>query len=126
MAVNDITGTAGAQDRDVVTEPDKPEGPVSAAILAAGVGALALGVFTTLAEASTSVKNWLQWSDAVGPLAGKTLMAVIVWLVAWAALHLGLRGKAYESRRALTIALVLIALGVLGTFPTFFQLFAPE
>jgi hypothetical protein len=30
-----------------------------------------------------------------------------------------------KTRRALTIALVLIGLGVLGTFPTFFQVFAP-
>lgn len=105
---------------------DKPEGPISAAILAAGVGALALGVFTTLAEASSGVADWLRWSTAVGPLAGKTLMTVIVWLVAWAGLHLWLRGKAHETTRALSIAVVLIALGVLGTFPIFFQLFAPE
>jgi hypothetical protein len=31
---------------------DKPEGPVAAAILAAGIGSFALGLFTTLAEAS--------------------------------------------------------------------------
>ena len=102
---------------------DKPEGPIAAAIIAGGIGAAALGVFTTLAEASTGVKNWLQWSDAVGPLSGKVLMALLVWLVAWAVLHLALRNKPYETRRALTIALVLIGLGVLGTFPLFFQAF---
>jgi hypothetical protein len=125
MAVDDIA-TTGAQDRSAGRETDKPEGPISAAILAAGIGALALGVFTTLAEASTGVRNWLQWSDKVGPLSGKTLMSVLIWLVSWAVLHLWLRGRAYETRRALTVALVLIALGVLGTFPTFFQLFAAE
>ena len=35
--------------------PDRPEGPISAAIIAGGIGALALGVVTTLAEASTRV-----------------------------------------------------------------------
>jgi hypothetical protein len=59
----------------------------------------------------------------VGPLSGKTIMAVVVWLVAWAVLHVALRGRPYETRRALVVSLVLIALGVLGTFPTFFQLF---
>lgn len=127
MTVNDTPGTGtNVHDRDAAAESDKPEGPISAAILASGVGALSLGVFTTLAEASATVKDWLQWSDAVGPLSGKTTMAVIVWLLAWAGLHAGFRGKTYETRRALTIALVLIALGVLGTFPTFFQLFASE
>jgi hypothetical protein len=102
---------------------DKPEGPIAAAIIAGGIGAAALGLFTTLAEASTGVKDWLQWSDAVGPLSGKVLMAVLVWLVAWATLHVALRSRPYETRRALVISLVLIALGVVGTFPTFFQLF---
>jgi hypothetical protein len=106
--------------------PDKPEGPIAAAILAGGIGCLALGVFTTLAEASSSIKDWLNWKDNVGPLSGKTGMAVIVWLVAWAVLHVFYRDKPFETCRALTIALVLIGLGALGTFPTFFQAFASE
>ena len=103
---------------------DKPEGPVAAAILAGGIGCLALGVFTTLAEASVDIKDWLQWSDRVGPLSGKTVMAVIVWLIAWAVLHVVYRTKPFETRRALTFALILVALGAVGTFPTFFQAFA--
>jgi hypothetical protein len=50
-------------------------------------------------------------------------MAVLVWLVTWAVLHLALRNRPYETRRALVISLVLIGLGVLGTFPLFFQAF---
>ncbi|HET8684232.1 MAG TPA: hypothetical protein VFM54_20510 [Micromonosporaceae bacterium] len=127
MAINDSTDTRPeAPEYASAAEADKPEGPVSAAILAAGVGSLALGLFTTLAEASKGFKDWLQWSDPVGPLSGKTTLAVIVWLVSWVGLHIWLRGRTYETRRALTIALVLIALGVLGTFPTFFEAFAPE
>lgn len=103
---------------------DKPEGPIAAAILAGGVGCLALGVFTTLAEASTDIKDWLQWNDRVGPLSGKTGMAVIVWLVAWAALHVLYQDKPFETRRAMLISLALVALGAIGTFPTFFQAFA--
>ena len=102
---------------------DKPEGPIAAAIIAGGIGAAALGVVTTLAEASEGIREWLQWSDAVGPLSGKVLMAVLVWLVAWAVLHAALRRRPYETRRALVVSLVLIAVGVVGTFPTFFQLF---
>jgi hypothetical protein len=113
-----------AQERlERITFEDKPEGPIAAAVIAGGIGAAALGVVTTLAEASEGIRNWLQWSDAVGPLSGKVLVAVGVWLVAWAVLHLVLRSRPYETRRALVVSLVLIAVGVVGTFPTFFQLF---
>lgn len=105
---------------------DKPEGPIAAAILAGGIGCLALGVFTTVAEASTSFSDWLSWDDDVGPLSGKTGLAVIVWLVSWAVLHLIYRDKPFETRRAFIIALILVALGALGTFPTFFQAFASD
>lgn len=111
---------------DAPAVDDKPEGPISAAIIAAGVGALALGLLTVLAEASASVKDFLTWSDPVGPLSGKTLGAVAIWLVSWVVLHLALRNRPRETRPALTIALVLVALGVLGTFPPIFQLFAAE
>ena len=110
---------------DELDHADKPEGPVAAAVLAAGVGALALGILTTLAEASTGFKDFLNFYDPVGPLSGKTIGAVVVWLVAWGVLHLRYRDKAIESRKALTVALILVALGVLGTFPIFFQAFAP-
>jgi hypothetical protein len=112
-----------AERLERITFADKPEGPIAAAIIAGGVGAAALGAVTTLAEASTRVSDWLAWSDRVGPLSGKTILAVVVWLVAWAVLHVALRRRPYETRRALVVSLVLIAVGVLGTFPTFFQLF---
>lgn len=106
--------------------PDKPEGPIAAAIIAGGIGAAALGLFTTLAEASVDIKDWLDFKSRVGPLSGKTIMAVIVWLVAWAILHVIYRGKQSATPRAFMIAMVLVGLGVLGTFPTFFQAFASE
>jgi len=119
MASNMESGTTAHR----LDHPDKPEGPVTAAILAAGVGALTLGILTTLAEASTGIKDLLNLYDPVGPLAGKTIGAVLVWLVAWGVLHMMYRDKEVESRGALTASLVMIVLGVLGTFPTFFQLF---
>jgi hypothetical protein len=105
---------------------DKPEGPISAAIIAGGIGALALGILTTLAEANETIKGWLELSKSVGPLSGKTVFAVVTWLVAWALLHATMRRTRYETRRAFAIAIVLVVLGVIGTFPTFFQLFARE
>jgi hypothetical protein len=121
--VTDRPSDASGAEIAGIEYPDKPEGPIAAAILAAGVGGLALGVVTTLVEASTSVKDALNWSNPVGPLSGKTILTVLVWLAAWAVLHVVYRRKPYETRRALTIALILIGLGIVGTFPTFFQAF---
>jgi hypothetical protein len=105
---------------------DEPEGPVSAAIIAAGIGALVLGIFTTLPEASESITSWFELSSAVGPAVGQ--VDICGWSVArtWIILHSLLKNRPYETVRALSISLVLIALGVIVTFPTFFQLFAPQ
>ena len=61
-------------------------GKALAAMVAAGVGSAALGVLTTLAELSPGLKNILNFYDPVGPLSGKTTVAVIIWLIAWYAL----------------------------------------
>lgn len=116
---------AGTTEPELGDYTDKPEGPIAAAILAAGIGSFALGLLTTLAEANERIKEFLNLYDPVGPLSGKTVGAVAVWLVAWIVLHLLYRGKAVESRKELTISLVLIGLGLLGTFPVVFQAFAP-
>lgn len=105
---------------------DKPEGPISAAIIAGGIGAFALGLLTTLAEANETIKGWLELKVSVGSLSGKTAFAVLIWLVAWGILHTTMKDTRYETRRAFTIAMILVALGVIGTFPTFFQAFAAE
>ncbi len=106
--------------------PERPEGPVAAALLAGGIGALTMGLVTTLVEASVGVHDALEWNAGVGPLSGKTITAVAVWLLAWGILHLVLRDRRMNLTPIVTITFVLIALGVLGTFPIFFQAFASE
>ena len=105
---------------------DRPTGPVAAALLAAGIGVFVLGLLTTLSEASTDVHDFLEFSTDVGPLSGKTIIAVIAYVASWAVLH-GLWRRQNPALRPILIATaLLIALGVLGTLPTFFQAFASE
>jgi hypothetical protein len=105
---------------------ERPTGPVAAALLASGIGAFVLGLLTTLNEASTGVHDFLEFDKDVGPLSGKTIIAVMVYLVSWAVLHGLWRRQNPALRPILIVTVVLIALGVLGTFPTFFQAFASE
>ena len=103
---------------------EPPSGPVAAALLAAGIGSLALGILTTLAEASTGMKDWLQFNDRVGPLSGKTIISVIVFFASWALLTALWRRSNPGLRPFVTASVVLVVLGLIGTFPTFFQAFA--
>jgi hypothetical protein len=104
----------------------RSEGPAAVAVLAAGLGAFTLGLLTTLAEASTDIKDGLAFYDRVGPLSGKTIIAVGVWLVAWLLLQVTAARRLALTRTVLTVFAILLALGVLGTFPTFFDLFAAD
>ena len=98
-------------------------GIAAAAFVAAGIGCGSLGLFTTLAVISEGVKNLLNWWGPAGPLTGKTGLALIVWLIAWLVLHQLWKTKTVSFRKAFRATLVLVTLGVLGTFPTFFELF---
>jgi len=102
----------------------KPSGPAAAVVLASGIGTFVLGLFTTLNEASTGINDFLRFSDDVGPLSGKTVIASAAFFVAWAVLGFVWREREIAWRPVLTATVVLLALGILGTFPTFFEAFA--
>lgn len=111
-------------NRDNPGAVTKSDGPVVAALLAMGVGIVAYGVFVILAEVSSSFKTFETLNASVGPLSGKTTFGVIVWLVAWLLLHVTLAKKPFELKKAFTWSMVLVATGILFTFPIFFQAFA--
>lgn len=106
------------------TSETRIEGLAAAALLAAGSGAFVLGLLTTLAEASTGIKDFLQFNDRVGPLSGKTILAAIAYFGALLVFAVLLRGRQPTLRTALVAAVILFVLGLVGTFPTFFQAFA--
>jgi len=101
---------------------EKTNGSAVAAIIAASLGVVVLGLCTLLAEVSTSIQKSLNWWNPAGPLVGKASVAVIVWLVTWVVLHLAWRRREVSFRLWWTLALVLILMGFLLTFPTIFQL----
>ena len=117
----------------------KPNGPVVAAFIAAGVASFVMGIGVVFNEASESIKNaigidfnaFLQFDKnfglgaGVGPLSGKVGLAVIAFVVSWVLLHFWLRGKEVNFRTGFIVALVLVGLGFALTFPPIFLLFAP-
>lgn len=111
---------------NVSKESSLPNGPAAAALLAGGIGAAVLGIVTTVSEASAGAAAAMNWSAPVGPLSGKVGITIIVYLIAWAILHFAWRGKNVNFNQIATVAFVLLAIGLLGTFPPVFDLFAPE
>lgn len=101
-----------------------PNGPVVAALIAGGFGCATIGLMTVLAEASQSIAGALNWWSPAGPLTGKTLVGVIAFFASWIVLHVIFRGRNVTCAPAATIALILLGLGLLGTFPPFFAIFA--
>jgi hypothetical protein len=99
---------------------------VAATLLAAGVGCLAMGVVTTLSEASKPVADLLNLYNPVGPLSGKSLVAIVVWLLAWATLHRLAQGRRINVNRWLLGSLVCVGIGLVATFPLFFDLFGDK
>lgn len=108
-------------------EPDlKPFGPVAAVFFAAGIAAVVLGLLTTLAEASASISSWLEFSARVGALSGETIIEVAVFFLTWAVLYFALRDKDPAPRTVFVWTAILLAIGLVMTFPIFFKLFEPE
>jgi hypothetical protein len=108
---------------------DKPDGPAAAAAFAAGIGIFVLGLLAVLSEASVPIHDWLEtWEmgQGVGPLAGKTTLAVIAWAVTWIVAGTWLRKRDVNLKAWFTVSLVLGVLGALGTFPPIFLSFTAE
>ncbi|MFO7683476.1 MAG: hypothetical protein R6X34_25870 [Chloroflexota bacterium] len=101
-------------------------GAAAAAFVAGGIGSLVLGLMTVLAEMGEGIANMLKWVAPVGPLSGKTSLAVIAWLVSWFILNKMWKGRDFDLKKAFIVSMVLIGLAFLMTFPPFFVLFAAE
>src|SRR6266496_5032149 len=116
-----------SQSDMTVSEPETPRpfGPVAAVFLAAGIGSLVLGLLTTIAEANSTFADKLNWYNPVGPLSGKTLIAVIAFAASWLVLHLALRRREPTQGVVYLVTGLLVAGGFLLTYPKFFELFKP-
>lgn len=109
--------------RPIGSEEKVPDGPLAAALLAAGLGILALGIVTSAAEAALGFKDWLTWDDTVGPLSGKTSIALIAWAASWPLFHFALFRRDGVLQVAVAVSFIMFILGMIGIFPPVFQAF---
>ena len=100
-----------------------PNGAGAAAVLAAGVGSLAVAVFAILADKAAPIKSLMNFYKPTGPLSGVTTCAIVVWLAVWALLHRRWSWRNVEIGQVTATALILLFLGLLLTFPPIADLF---
>jgi hypothetical protein len=110
-----------AGDEPAAVELARPSGPAAAVVLAAGLGSFTLGLLSVLTAASSSVSTALTLSDGVGDLSGVTTAALLVYAGAWGLLAIRWRRADPPLMRIAAASAVLVALGLLGTFPPFFN-----
>lgn len=101
--------------RHTATGGEPANGAALASFLAAGIGALATGMFVVLNEAELFVAPTLY--GPAGGISGRMTFAVVVWLLAWALLHAFWKDRTIAPGRVYLVTLLLIGLGILGTFP---------
>lgn len=98
-------------------------GPAAAAILAAAVGCFALATLAILGDKSIFVKSSLVFYQPTGPLSGVTTVAILIWLFTWAILEWRWSKKTVAAGRISAVALALLALSLILTFPPVGDLF---
>lgn len=98
-------------------EFNKPNGPVAAALLAGGIGSAILGLVTISVEASEVIKTSLNWYKPVGPLMGKSSVGILAFVLSWLILNYLWKGKDTNFSRVATVAMVLVVIGLILTFP---------
>jgi hypothetical protein len=100
-----------------------PNGSGAAAILSAGLGSFALAVLAFAGDKSAFIKSYLVFYKPTGALSGVTTAAILIWLFSWGVLGWRWRKKTVAAGRISAIALALLALSLLLTFPPVVDLF---
>jgi predicted exporter len=100
-----------------------PNGSGAAAILSAGIGSIAVAIFAIAADKSASVKNLFVFYKPTGALSGETTVAIILWFATWAILDWRWRKRTVALRPINAVALALLGLSLLLTFPPIGDLF---
>lgn len=101
--------------------PALPNGAGMAAILAAGIGCAALGIFDFLGDAIPAIGRFFSFYAPTGTLSGVTDCAIAVWLVSWFVLARRWRGRNVVMGHCFA-AFALLLVGVLLTFPPLIDL----
>jgi hypothetical protein len=92
-------------------------GKGAAAVLAVGIACVTLGVFTLAGDAVPAAASFFNIWNPTGPLSGVTGFTILIWLAAWWVLSRRWAARNVNFHGVNLAALMMIALGLLLTFP---------
>ena len=98
-------------------------GSGAAALLAAGVGTFFLAGLSVTADHIAAVKSAMIFYKPTGPLSGVSSSAILVWLAVWVVLDARWKQRTVALKSIVIVALLLLALGLVLTFPPVGDLF---
>src|ERR1700691_2514134 len=96
-----------------------PNGAAGAAILGACLGCFALGVLAMAGDGSKAVAGGLTFYGPTDALSGVGIEAIVIWLASWFGSNHTWKAKQIALGKVSVVAFVLLALGLLLTFPPF-------
>ena len=100
-----------------------PTGDAAASLLSAGIGAFTLGLLTVLASLFKPIADMLTLGGRTDTLAPRATVAVLAWLGVWCVLHFAWKARQMDVARPFLVGLILLALGLVGTLPAFYEPF---
>jgi hypothetical protein len=124
-------------------EEKRPEGAVAVALFSVSAGVFAMGVaslinqalnplqwepvpgVTPIEELQGGRKMLLMWSN-FAQMASLFFVLFMVWMIAWMVLHESFARRRTVSRRWYVSAVVLLAAGLVLSFPPFYQWVFPQ
>ncbi|MEK6967473.1 MAG: hypothetical protein AABX51_02475 [Nanoarchaeota archaeon] len=95
----------------------RPTGPISAALLAANVGFITIGVLNFAAEVSAPTKTFLTFYKAMGALSGKVAIAYTLSAVVFLIFFKLWKDKEMDVMKWVWITIVCLIISTLLVFP---------
>jgi len=92
-------------------------GPGAATVLAAGLGALTLGILALLGDAFPRISAALNLWKPTGALSGVTDFAILVWVLAWVVLWRRWARRSVDMKVVNWAAIAMFAVAAVFTFP---------
>lgn len=116
--------TAVEMSHEMAGDVRIPSGVAVAALMAAVIGLLVLGVVNIISAIDAGFKTAITLNTGIGPYSGKEVIAFSAWFGSWLVLHFALRKRELNMKRWFGVFLAALLVAVLLVWPPVFEAIA--